>query len=517
MSRKQVSSATVKDWESLYGRKWEMKEGNGGVEMTQETLERIRHKDGIVLNGACEIRQKWYKSGITPRTYFSSGGIAYDKSKYIQEIAGCLTQQIETTHPITRLNPARIQLRKSSMYLRIYDLMGFTSNHWECKHFVQKLGEWCLGHFVNVVDAEHGVVEADLGELILEYNLTMNVKPSYTMERVLSEYSSELFFHNQAGFLGVYGNINFSTFLHGASLLMSLDNPDEGNVAGDDAHYAQEPGFEDIHDRIIDANGLLEPTKTFRSDQIGAVCLKRGVTQIDNQILPKPMVVFPSFSNLGALFRWYPPQFPQDRKSRIQCLETVGAELYRFMRAIFQTKISSDLEELYDLIHAIYISAKLPTQGSLPPYGEILIPALPMTAQGFIAIDPLDLLVRFHFRDVVILPKIQSLYEDDESRDPLLSSGSQWVGTSTKALRYLEVLEYVRKEETAEVLWGALAYNRIIDIYRNDCVKLYAFSCINDVPLVFQELVKETYGESQTFLAIDDISSHETEYDDNDP
>jgi len=483
MSRKMVSRSTVREWESLYGRTWNLDDNANDVEMTQETLEKIYHQDGLEIGGLCEMRQKWYKSGVVPRTYFAQGGYAYSRSKYIQEIASSLTETLMTTHPISRLNPARIVLKSALHYLRIYDLTVFTSNHWECKHFVEQLSEFCIGIEIFLIDAREGLLPADLGELISGYNTSMNYYPGYSLERIDELFSEVTEFHNRAGFLGVYGNINFSTYLHGASLLMLLQSEDEANVAGDDAHYSCEPGTEDIADRIIDANGLLEVTKTFKSDQVGAVCLKRGLIQIEQRCLPKIMLVFPSFSNVGELFGYNAPQFPDKQSSKIEKRAKVGNEIYRFLRAIHTSGIKHNLDEAYDLLQAIYTSASFPRQGSLPPYGDILIPVLPDSAIAFSEISPLELLLRNHFSSGVVVPKIIEPFEKDVVEDPILQSGMSWVGWSTRKLKYLEVLEYVAKEEIHEVLWGIQAYNRIVDVFMNRGRKIYTYTCIRDVPV----------------------------------
>jgi hypothetical protein len=483
MSKKMVSRSTVKEWESLSGREWESKEENGGVEFTQETLEKIYHISGVEIGGCCEIRQKWYTAGVTPRTYFAQGGDSYKHSKFIQEIAGDLTEQLSTTHPITRLNPSRIKLGSADHYLRIYDLTTFTSNHWECKYFLRDLAEWCHGTEVRVVDAVAGETRLDLGELISVYNDHMNFLPEYSLARIDAEFSEMTAFHNRAGFLGVYGNINFSTFVHGASLLMIVQSEDEANVAGDDGHYNEEPGMEDVADRIIGGNGLMEPTKAFRSDQIGAVCLKRGLIQVESRCLQKIMLIFPSISNIGRLFGYRPPQFPPSaRKSKDDYRNQIGAELFRFLRAIFLSQLDCDLTDLVLIMRALYETANLPEFGSLPPYGKYLLPALPGLSSDFYAHSPLDVLLRLHFSNGAILPKFLQIGEDDGSDNPELFSGGCWEGTVTRKLKYLSVLEYLVKEEITEVLWGADAYERLVDVYTASRPKVYSWTCICDVP-----------------------------------
>lgn len=482
MSRKSVSRSTVREWESTFGRKWVSDKEQGGVQMTQETLERTHHDTGVIVGGDCEIRQTWYTSQTGPRTYFASGGTPYQKSKYIQEVAGVLTDQLDTTHPITRLSPGRIRLRGDNKYLRIYDLTAFTSNHWECKHFLDRLAVWCADDWVTVVDPLEGETQVILGDLISEYNQSMNHKPQYSLERIGDDFAEVSEFHNQAGFLGVYGNINFSTFVHGASLLMCVDEEDEANTAGDDAHYAEEHGYEYIADRVILSNGLFEYTKLFRGDQIGATCLKRGLTTVEGRIFPKKMLVFPSFANLGLVFGDRSPQFPAKNDNGTSPVEVVCTEIFRFLRGVFLSQVDEDLDAILELLTAIYESLHLPKYGELPPYGNKLIPALPDTSASIIAISPLEVLLHYHFSGGAILPKFEYSEDEDESKVNHQYAGDSWSGSMTKKLRYLDVLGYIASEEQTEVLWGIQAYERLIEVYSGYGTKIYTFHLLKDLP-----------------------------------
>jgi len=482
MSRKLVSRDTIRKWSEVFGYNWEVDEDEGGVEMTQETLEKIYHNFGVQLGGECEIRQKWYKHGVSPRTYFAQGGDSFWKSRFVQEIAGTLTESLSVTDPISRLNPGRIRLKDRASYLRIYDLTSFTSNHQECKHFLEKIIEFCSGYEVTIVDAREGLVTIDLGILLSVYN-QMNDRPGYILEQICKELADVEEYHNRAGFLGVYGNINFSTFLHGASLLMMVQSEDEVNVAGDDAHYSETPGLEYIADRIIQANGRVERTKEFRSDEIGAVCLKRGLVQVDVMCLQKLMTIFPSFANIGQLFGYCPPQFRRSNLSRHESRKLVGNELFRFFRSLSLCEVSDDLDIIHDLIRAIYESACLPKAGSLPPYGDILVPVLPDTPITLISISPLELLLHMHFTDGAVLPRIYRDETDDEFDHSLLVAGGVWNSPMSRYLKYLGVLEYVKSEEMEEVIWGIDAYNRLVDLYSGRLRRMYTFSCVVDVPV----------------------------------
>jgi hypothetical protein len=310
----------------------------------------------------------------------------------------------------------------------------------------------------------------------------MNHKPEYSLERIGEDFAEVSEFHNQAGFLGIYGNINFSTFVHGASLLMCVDSEDEANTAGDDAHYIEEHGREYLSDRIILSNGLFEHTKLFRGDQKGAVCLKRGLNTIEGRIFPKRMLVFPSFANLGTVFGYLSPQFPPKVGDRWDPVKVVCNDVFRFLRGLFLSQINEDLDVAHELITAIYESVRLPKVGELPPYGEKLIPVLPDTPISMILTSPLDNLLHYHFQEGAILPKFHHEYDIDESLSHHQFAGEEWCGTMTKKLRYLDVLGYVDCDEVLEAIWGIDAYNRLIDVYSGYGTRTYNFRILKDIP-----------------------------------
>jgi len=55
-------------------------------------IELIYHDTGIKLEGECEMRQVWLPSNLVPRTYYCMGGLAYHKSKYMQQAFSLLLE-----------------------------------------------------------------------------------------------------------------------------------------------------------------------------------------------------------------------------------------------------------------------------------------------------------------------------------------------------------------------------------------------------------------------------------------
>lgn len=487
MSRKMVSLSTIRSWEYFEGRTWITREREGGVEFTQETVERYYHHTGVKLGGGCEIRQKWYRSGVSPRTYFCQGGDAFHSSKFVQEMFTDLVDSLICTDHTSRLNPTRILLQ-IDQYLRIYDLSGFSSNHHEQKFFLQHLARFCEGYTVQLFDAREGLIVYDLGALISEYNQN-NIRSPYSLERFDGDFASVDSFHNVAGFLGVYGNLMTCTFVHGASLLQRFKDPDDINCAGDDVHFAETPGLEYLADPLIRANGVVERSKEFDSREEGAVCLKRGITQQGCRLLQKLMVIWPSFSGIGALFGFYPPQFPMEKLSRDEKLNIVGTELLRFLRSLFTAQIYDGLEYVVEFLHRLYSEASLPGEGSLPQFGgKWLMPVLPKSPEDILGSSPIRQLVNNFYVNGVVLPKrVDPWYEESTQSIPCdLYSGVSWEGFTSPYIKYLEALEYVRKDSILVFYSGLQGYDLLVQEFEYPQRQVYNFTIIRDVPLVLK-------------------------------
>lgn len=483
ISRKLASRSTIREWENIYGRGFVVAEEEGGVEFTQADMERSYHFDGIRLGGGCEIRQKWYRSGTAPRTYFAQGGTSFHLSKYIQGMANDLVNMMDTTNYVSRLNPTRIRLEEGS-YLRIYDLSSFTSNHHEAKYFVDHLADFCQGYDMEVFDGQEGVISVDMGELIRDYN-RMNQHPDYSLERVDQIYEDLESYHNIAGFLGVYGNLMFSTFVHGGSLLQLLESLDQGNVAGDDAHYACEPGMEDVGTRIIRANGVVEPSKEFDTREEGSVCLKRGIIQMEGTLFQKIMIIWPSFSILGSLFGYTPPHLPPEKKNRDEVKSMVGTELLRFLRTIFVAQISDGLNDVLTFLQSLYSEAGFPVQGSLPQYHHrgLLIPVLPSTPEEMLHESPIRHLVRIQYSGGVVLPRrLREVLDDDLQQPRILSIGSEWTGPSSGYLKYLEMLGYLQSEKTFSFYMDTEGFNLLVKEFEDPSPSVYVWSVLMAIP-----------------------------------
>jgi hypothetical protein len=483
MSRKQQSRSTRRHWEELEGRRWVgVKEG--GVEFTQEVIEKYYHDTGIHLQGVCEVRQKWYKSGISPRTYFCQGGTTYEASKYLQEAFSKLADELICTNHVSRLNPVRINLEGDrANYLRIWDLTSFTSNHHECKHFIEGLAGFCYGTMVRIVDSREGVLDADLGVLLSNYNKICNFSPEYSLEILDEVFVGVTLVHHIAGFLGVYGNIASSAFLHGATVLQTCTGTDRLNVAGDDGHKCETPGLEDLTLEAIRANGIVERSKEFSTQDEGAVCLKRGIIQIDQSLIQKLMIVWPSFHSLGSILWYQAPQFQPFEGSNQDARDMVGTEILRFLQHIFACGELENVDSVLRFLYMFYLEANLPEYGELPQCGgQALIPILPRQPRDLFDMAPLQKLIRARYNGGALVNSriARHLASDEEAFEPY--AGYEWSGVSSRKVSFLRSLGYISSDPIKKFVYGESGLQELLDDFDLSMLSLYNHTVISDIP-----------------------------------
>jgi hypothetical protein len=266
MSTKLLPTKTRSEIHTLSGKLFEDPELS-----TQGSLEYL-YTEGIQMNGGCEVSQRWYTNGITPRTYFVAGPDAYNQTKYTKQMWNDLCDSLVTSNRRTRVNPSRIKIIGKKKVL-FYDLTSFTSNLRCQRDFLDYLASYCRNISVVTRDTVFGLVDRNLGDIILEYN-NMNCKPEYSVTK--GPFAGLENTHGPAGFLGVYGNIATANFIHGAVLLQFTEHDYECGCAGDDAVIVvDEDTNEEWFYGCISLLGILATDKVYRSQDIDVVYLKR--------------------------------------------------------------------------------------------------------------------------------------------------------------------------------------------------------------------------------------------------
>jgi len=336
---------------------------------TQGSLEWLYAKHGVeFIDGGCELKQRWYTNGLTPRSYFVCGAEGYDRSKYVHKLFNDLNQSLITVSRFNRVNPQRIHIRHAKTAV-FYDLTSFTSNCGLQKPFIDALATYCSGTNISIMDTRLGPIEIDLGDLLREYN-EMNHLPEYDCPALFESLVNSR--HGVAGFLGVNGNIMSCTFLHGAFLLQLCDYEDECGCAGDDAVVICED--EQYVFGCISLIGILAVEKTFvlYEGTPAVVYLKRRtfMDPVSRNLRQHSYFQFPSFLPFmrgdHALKR-----FREAIMTRTELHNLAVSSISSSFRSAARFRSHPCFDRIVGFLYEYYAALDLPIEGHVPQFSKI--------------------------------------------------------------------------------------------------------------------------------------------------
>jgi len=324
---------------------------------------------GFWSQGVCELKQKWYPSGLVPRTYFAQGGDAIRTSCYLRNIFNDLTDTYLPTERRARVDGSRL-ICPDGGYFYIYDLTSFTSNFHEQKSFLTSMASFFRDTTIYLIGPHLNLIERSLGDMIEEYCDTVNDLPPYEFnERILNfSLDSIVFFHHVAGFLGVPGNLATCTLAHGISIGITTKEDDKQSCAGDDGNVGLlNDNEEDEITKTIHSLGLFNDDKASRTrESLRASYLKRKFVQVDNH---GEMVERVDFPLLGAvnLMNQDDPRFPELSKDRSQLRKSIAASVAKLVRDLYTQSSGyyspGVLEYILLFLKEVYAKGALPTSG----------------------------------------------------------------------------------------------------------------------------------------------------------
>lgn len=450
---------------------------------TQPDLETIYMRYGDQLSdGSCEVKQRWYTSGLTPRTYYAAGSKAYHNSKYMRDSFNRLCDLLPPTERFSRVNTRRVVLSSPLSHAIIYDLTSFTSNMHEQRHFLDRLALYCRGRRVRILDAIEGTVEQDLGDLICQYN-ELNTYPTYSSEKLIGK--GVQLVHHVAGFLGVYGNLATCTFLHGAVMSCLVDSFSQLGVAGDD-------GIIDSYDDWITffalrLLGLAEESKGYSTIDPGyQIYLKRPIRQVGNRLYSES---FALYAMVEHLFDEDDRRFFPHPRSRLERKRSLASACTAYLRSLSSLpELSEHKSEVREFLASVYKKAGFPESGHIPylpsDFGshQVKLPDTFIPSLDSIFHDPVEYTIKSLYSGSVSLPIRVPEIVPFESY--LLFAGSTFECTGSKWLSYYRKMGFVEIEQENEVLVGEEGLNGLLDIYtRSRLNPVYVVTVVHDVPL----------------------------------
>lgn len=449
---------------------------------TQPDLENVYMRFGDLLpGGSCEVKQRWYTSGLVPRTYYAAGSDAYHKSKYMRNAFNRLCDLLPPTERFARVNTRRIVLSSPFSHAIIYDLTSFTSNMHEQRHFLDRLALYCRGRSVRVLDAVEGVIERDLGELISEYN-DLNKNPTYSSKKLLG--TDLLLDHHIAGFLGVYGNLATCTFLHGAVMSCVVDSFQQLGIAGDD-------GLIDSYDDwmtffAIRLLGLMEESKGYSTlDPGNQVYLKRPVKQVGNRVYSE---AFALYSMVEHLFEDDDPRFFRSPRSTLERKRSLASSVVAYLRSIRSLILNaSQKQEVVEFLGMVYSRAQFPESGHVPylptDFGshQKALPSTLIPSLGSVGEDPIEYTIKSLYSGSVVLPYRSS--DRIEMDNDMLYAGAEFVCTGSAKLSYYRKMGFLELEQGEVLYVGEDGLSRLLEMYiTSDRFPVYTVTVVHDVP-----------------------------------
>jgi hypothetical protein len=193
----------------------------------------------------------------------------------------------------------------------IYDYTSFTSSLDEMKAFTRELACFFRGVTVWLVGEKDGLEPMDLGDLLDEYNQACNCDAFFDVSKVLHQEEPSLLQHT-CGMLGVPGDIQGKTFLHGIHTAFICASLHKSKCIGDDGRL--NTILRTMIDRIVLESRLqnlgkivLEKTEEFEYDDDDDYELraweyaKRPFLRIRNRVLQFEMLTFPTLDCLLGL------------------------------------------------------------------------------------------------------------------------------------------------------------------------------------------------------------------------
>jgi len=486
-THKNMSSSTRRSFEQTFGASLD----NFAI-FGQDDWQRVYHEHGILLEGDVEMRQKWYPANAKPRTYFAMGGKCYQRCRFLQDFFSDLVNIFPATNHITRLRPNRLRLSFDDAdedHYRIYDLSSFTSNMKEQKSFIQALVEFMRGVTVIVVDELIGPIERDLGELLEEYaeycvnSPTLSYERANLFEGLDEHYKRE---HGMASLLGIFGNLMTCTVAHYLIITPCIDEDDEINIAGDDGLVLETLLNKYQLDVCIGFVGESAEDKTMRSNDLGAVCLKRPLIEarptvhLGHKITPPNLAVAVSYlmgNTIDPRFQF----FNLDEMPFEDRLSVVGKDLLRFLESCFLWGVSE--EEASDVVRGFgRVVHKICgfSPRALPLVRSKYVWPLDPRTYNYYELSPLRAYASvccaslvFHKREV-----------QRSDVGSLRYSGDVTQCNSDRRLVLLERLGYLEKNPLLVTLQGDLAVEFWLKLQAGRYLEppVYEYSCLKDIP-----------------------------------
>lgn len=271
------------------------------------SLDIVHHfiRTGEWIKGRTEMKQKWYPSGLLPRTYFSWGGSDIAISSYLRDFFNDLCDTFGPTHRRNRVQPDWLYDPSANTPeggFAFYDLTSFTSWFHEQVPFLNALSRFFDGTVVFLLSANLSLEQYDMGSLIRCYIASCNDFPEFTVSASISgweeQYRNLSYIHQCAGFLGIPGNLATCTLPHGLAMASRFNDQRQIQVPGDDIGFSfSGPTSRTDSMHVASTVGVFQQDKVYSLPQT-SIYLKRSVLDYGDSIDLTPQLIYPLLPHL---------------------------------------------------------------------------------------------------------------------------------------------------------------------------------------------------------------------------
>jgi len=411
-------------------------------------------REGIRVDGDSELRQKWYPTGLKPRTYYCNGGKEFLASTHLRDFFNDLCDEFDPCNRFSRVDVSRLK-GQDGRPLFVYDYSSFTSNFSEHFPFLCELAEFFRGTRVFLVGPELSLISADLGAVIQRYADTVNDYPTFSIRGDIDLWGAPEYTHQQAGFLGVYGNLATCTLPHALLASFLVDRFEQQSTAGDDGSLLMLLPVLLMHAALC-LLGSFALDKCYVTSE-PSVYLKRPLIQRGDMFFSQEILLFPTLVLLEKdVPRKFSPLHLQPLEERVK---SVVVSLRRTM--IQYSRMSGSLspfeeEILRDIYEVFYVLTRTWTDPRSDPLSAtdyrssdrgLYLPELP--SEGFFdKVSVRDRLYPVASMEVIRVRKTERIDLDAGalSQDP----GSDFYANQSRLLKLLVICGYIEQEDAAD-------------------------------------------------------------------
>jgi len=477
VSHKTRDICTLRDYPNNYGI---------SSNITQVDLERIYHYFHDKVGGENEMRQVYYPSQFSPRTYYSSGGLSFHKTKFIGRLLTLLCEQLPPSSRRTRNLPNRLFVDEDE-YALIYDFSSYTTNLWEHSSFFYWLARCVDEVDVCVMDAYDGPISVSLSSLINDCE-DMHVFPKISVREYIVGCVFPIITNHVAGLLGIMGNIPSAVFLHASIGMQAIDtnHTNKINTPGDDGIILTTKENETRVVTTISTIGEFQMEKVYRSIDTGCLHLKKTIVQVANTLITMPNVVLPSVEYMINDEDVDPRYYKQINKlTKDERRAATASTITSFLKSLRSVDIGDDDEcVILTLLDIIYTWYNLPRFGNVPQFlnssQSYFCCAIPSQGYDF-RVCPITYTIQHNNSRVSRLPMRDRIEPTTDLSK--LGIGDVFVSNGTQLTTYLEKLGYLDKKVKTECVFNEEVYDRTIYEYTHYhpyCV--YEFLVLNTPP-----------------------------------